>query len=49
MVDQSSYFSFQPVLHDWYSKGRGMCYPVILLLDAYEVTVMETSQVRITI
>ena len=23
-----SYFSFQPVLHDWYNKGRGMCYPV---------------------
>ena len=22
------YFSFQPVLHDWYNKGRGMCYPV---------------------
>ena len=23
-----SYFSFQPVLHDWFNKGRGMCYPV---------------------
>ena len=23
-----SYFSFQPVLHDWCSKGCGMCYPV---------------------
>ena len=23
-----SYFSFQPVLHDWCNKGRGMCYPV---------------------
>ena len=21
-------FSFQPVFHDWYNKGRGMCYPV---------------------
>ena len=21
-------FSFQPVLHDWYNKGHGMCYPV---------------------
>ena len=20
--------SFQPVLHDWFNKGRGMCYPV---------------------
>ena len=24
----SFYFSFQPVLHDWCNKGRGMCYPV---------------------
>ena len=23
-----SYFSFQPVLHNWYNKGCGMCYPV---------------------
>ena len=23
-----SYFSFHPVLHDWYNKGCGMCYPV---------------------
>ena len=23
-----SYFSFQPVLHDWCNKGRAMCYPV---------------------
>ena len=23
-----SYFSFQPVLHDWCYKRRGMCYPV---------------------
>ena len=23
-----SYFSFQPVLHDWCTKGCGMCYPV---------------------
>ena len=27
-----SYFSFQPVLHDWFNKGCGMCYPVCLLL-----------------
>ena len=23
-----SYFSFQPVLHNWCNKGSGMCYPV---------------------
>ena len=27
-VDPLSYFSFQPVLHDWCNKGRGTCYPV---------------------
>ena len=27
-VDPLSYFLFQPVLHDWCSKGCGMCYPV---------------------
>ena len=27
-VDPSSYFSFQPVFHDWCNKDRGMCYPV---------------------
>ena len=26
MVDPLSYFSFQPVLHDWCNNGRGMCY-----------------------
>ena len=28
IVDPLSYFSFQPVFHDWCNKGRGMCYPV---------------------
>ena len=27
-LDPLSYFSFQPVLHDWCNKGRSMCYPV---------------------
>ena len=26
--NKTSYFSFQPVLHNWCNKGRGMCYPV---------------------
>ena len=25
-----SYFSFQPVFHDWCNKDRGMCYPVCM-------------------
>ena len=28
MVDPFSYFSFQPVLHNWYNKSHGMCYPI---------------------
>ena len=28
MVDPLSYFSSQPVLHDWCNKGRRMCYPL---------------------
>ena len=27
-ADPLSYFSFQPVLHNWCNKGFGMCYPV---------------------
>ena len=37
IVDPLSYFSFQPVLHNWCNKGRGMCYPVYLD-DAYKIT-----------
>ena len=32
MVDPLSYFSFQPVLHDWCNKGRGMCHPVCAMM-----------------
>ena len=28
VVASSSYFSFQPVLHNWCIKGCGMCSPV---------------------
>ena len=28
MVDPLSYFSVQPVIHNWCNKGHGMCYPV---------------------
>ena len=27
-VDPLNYFSFQPMLHDWCNKSRGMCYHV---------------------
>ena len=32
----TSYFSFQPVLHDWCNKGRGMCYPVCRMVHIKE-------------
>ena len=36
MVDPFSYFSLQPVLHDWCNKGRGMCYPVCKMVHIKE-------------
>ena len=36
MVDPLSYFSFQPVLHDWYNKGCGMRYPVCWMVHIKE-------------
>ena len=35
-VDPLSYFSFQPVLHDWCNKGSGMCNPVCEMLHIKE-------------
>ena len=35
-VDPLSYFSFQPVLHNWCNKGRGMCYPVCGMMHIKE-------------
>ena len=31
-----TYFSIQPVLHDWCNKGRGMCYPVCGMMHTKE-------------
>ena len=39
-VDPLSYFSFQPVLHDWYNKGRGMCYSVSGMVDINELLLL---------
>ena len=36
MVDPLSYFSFQPVLHNWCNKGRGMYYPVYGMMHIKE-------------
>ena len=36
MVDTFSYFSFQPLLHDWCNKGCGMCYPVCGMMHIKE-------------
>ena len=31
-----SYFSIQPVLHDWFNKGYGMCYPACEIVHIKE-------------
>ena len=36
MVEPLTYFSFQPVLHNWCNKGRGMCYPVCGMMHIKE-------------
>ena len=36
MVDPMSYFSVQPVPHDWCNKGRGMCYHVCGIMHIKE-------------
>ena len=36
MVDPLSYFSFQPVLHDWCNRGHGMCYPLCGMMHIKE-------------
>ena len=36
MVDPLSYFSFQPMFHDWCKKSRGMCYPICGMMDIKE-------------
>ena len=33
-----SYFSFHPVLHGWCIKGRGMCYPVCVIVHYNKIT-----------
>ena len=40
MVDPLSYFSFQPVLHDWFNKSRGMCYPVCVMVHIKEALLL---------
>ena len=39
-VDPLSYFSFQPVLHDWCNKGRGMYYPVCGMMHVREALLL---------
>ena len=36
MVNPLSYFSFQPVFHDWCNKDRGMCYLVCGMMNIKE-------------
>ena len=43
-VDPLSYFSFQPVLHDWCNKGRGMCYPVCGMLHIKDPLLLNRKE-----
>ena len=36
MMGPLSYFSYQPVFHDWCNKSRGMCYPVCWMMHIKE-------------
>ena len=38
--DPLSYFSFQPVLHDWCNKAGGMCYPVCGMVHIKELLLL---------
>ena len=40
MVDPLSYFSFQPVIHDWCNKGRGMYYHVCGMMHIKEALLL---------
>ena len=42
-ADPLSYFSFQPVLHDWCNKGRGMCYHVCGMVHIKEPLLLIDS------
>ena len=40
-VNPLSYFTFQPVLHDWCNKGRGMCYTVCGMVHIKELLLLS--------
>ena len=48
-VDPLSYFSFQPVLHDWCNKGCGMCYPVCGMVHVKEPLLLISQTPRLTL
>ena len=39
-MDSLRYFSFQPVLHDWYNKGSGICYSVFGMVHIKELMLL---------
>ena len=44
-LDPLSYFSLQPVLHDWCNKGSGVCYPVCGMLHIKEPLLLSRERV----
>ena len=47
-LDPVSWFWFQPVLHDWCNKGRGMCYPVCGMVHIKEPLLLIGSRPRVS-
>ena len=44
MVDPLSYFLLKPVLHDWFNKGSGMCYPVYGMVHIKEPLLLKQKE-----
>ena len=42
MVDPLSYFSFQPVIHNWCNKDCGMSHPVCGMMHIKELLLLIT-------
>ena len=42
------HLSFQPVLHDWCNKGRGMCYPVCGMVHIKEPLLLIGKRQRVS-
>ena len=49
MVEPLSYFSFQPVIYNWYNKGWGMCCPVYGMVIIKEPLLLIRKMVDVAV